>query len=60
MNLSEFFKLVTGLKTACTHAGLDPKTAIIKIHSIDDVPSDISVTGEGAHGPVALNFGIDH
>jgi hypothetical protein len=59
MNLAEFFKLVTGLKTACTHAGLDPNTATIQIHSIDDVPSDINVTGEGEHGKVTLHFQID-
>ena len=59
MNLAQFFKLVTGLKTACTHAGIDAKTATLVVHENDGSLSWIEVRGEGAHGPVSLHFEID-
>lgn len=57
MNLAEFFALITGLKTACTHAGLDPKTANVEIYSRDGRVMAIVAEGTGKHGPVTLRFG---
>lgn len=59
MNLAQFFKLVTGLKTACTHAGIDAKTATLVSHESNGMLMWIEVRGQGAHGPASLHFEID-
>jgi hypothetical protein len=59
MNLADFLKLVTGIKTACTHAGIDAKSARVKFYSPNDKLMDIEINGEGAHGKVTLHFYID-
>lgn len=58
MELNAFFAMVTGLKTACTHAGLDPKTARIKLDGLGGDILSVEVTGEGKHGHVTIRFNI--
>lgn len=59
MNLTQFFRLVTALKTACTHAGIDPKTATILTVSKDSVPYRFIIKGDGRDGRVEFQFDID-
>ena len=59
MNLSDFFRLVTGIKTACTHAGIDAKSAEIIAHVIEDQIDWFEIKGEGTYGSVTLHFAID-
>lgn len=58
MDLDAFFAMVTGLKTACTHAGLNPKTATIEVTSSNGTLITVSVSGEGKHGHVVLRFDV--
>jgi hypothetical protein len=59
MELHAFFAMVTGLKTACTHAGLDPKTATIRVDASEGTILAVEVRGEGKHGSVVLQFIVD-
>lgn len=59
MNLSEFFALVTGLKTACTHAGMKPNSATIGFNTIEGRLERVVIKGEGLHGMIELSFEID-
>lgn len=59
MNLAAFFNLSTRMKTACTHAGIDTKTATLEAHDNGGQLMWLEVRGKGAHGPVSLRFEID-
>ena len=59
MNLAQFFRLVTAMKTAATHMGIDAKDATVSIHSIDDNPSAIIVRGTGRDGTIETVYNID-
>jgi hypothetical protein len=57
MELAKYFKLVTGIKTACTHAGIDPIDATIQVLSNENgLITSIRVKGNTEFGFVTLEF----
>jgi hypothetical protein len=59
MNLAEFLRFVTGLKTSATHLGMDAKLGEVHFEVTEGTLTAIELRGTGRGGYVKLRITVD-